>query len=106
MAATLFMVVEHYRNQDPSPVYRRYHSKGRMMPEGLEYVSSWVDESLAHCYQLMKANDRELLDEWLAKWSDIVDFEVHVVITSQQAAERVQSRLESNATPSEKHPAT
>jgi hypothetical protein len=64
-----------------------------MMPEGLEYVSSWIDETLHHCYQVMQTGDRRLLDRWMANWDDIMDFEVHPVITSAEAVERIAPRL-------------
>jgi hypothetical protein len=85
----LYMIVEHFRNGDPVPVYRRFRERGRMMPEGLTYVSSWVDEGLARCYQVMETADRRLLDQWMENWSDLIEFEVHPVITSQEAAARV-----------------
>lgn len=88
----LYMVVEHFRNHDAAAVYRRFRDQGRMAPEGLIYVSSWVDEEHALCYQLMETDDRALLDEWMAKWRDLVDFEVHAVVTSKEAAERIAPR--------------
>ena len=87
------MVVEHFRGGDAIPVYRRFRDKGRMAPEGVTYVSSWVTPGLHRCYQVMEAADRALLDEWIANWSDIVDFEVHEVITSKEAADRVAPKL-------------
>jgi hypothetical protein len=87
------MVVETYRNQDPVPVYRRFRDRGRLAPEGLQYVSSWVDERLEHCFQIMEAPDRSLLDEWMSRWSDIVDFEIYPVISSKEALERLSPRL-------------
>jgi len=87
----LFMIVEHFRNADAKPVYRRFKERGRMAPEGLTYVSSWVDENLATCYQVMETGDRSLLDEWMRNWQDLVEFEVHRVMTSQEAAQRVAS---------------
>jgi hypothetical protein len=89
----LYMVVETFKNQDPVPVYRRFRDQGRCAPKGLRYVSSWVDEQLKRCFQLMETSDRRLLDDWIANWSDIVEFEVYSVITSQDAAERVSCRL-------------
>jgi hypothetical protein len=89
----LYMVVEYFKNKDAVPVYRRFRDHGRMAPEGLVYVSSWVDEKLERCYQLMETPDRALLDEWMANWSDLVDFEVHAVITSQEAAAKLAPRL-------------
>jgi hypothetical protein len=83
------MVIEYFKNQDPVPVYRRFRDRGRLAPEGLQYISSWVDEKLGRCFQLMETADRKLLDEWIANWSDIVDFEVYPVISSEEAAGRV-----------------
>jgi hypothetical protein len=83
------MIVEHFKNGDPVPVYRRFRERGRMAPEGLQYISSWVDEKLERCFQLMEAADIRLLKEWIDNWSDIVEFEVYPVISSKEAAERV-----------------
>jgi len=87
------MIIEHFKNQDPVPVYRRFRDRGRLAPEGLQYVSSWVDEGLGRCFQLMETDDRKLLDEWIANWSDIVEFEVFPIISSKEAAEKVAPRL-------------
>ena len=87
------MIVEHFRNADPVPVYRRFRDRGRMAPEGLTYLSSWVDEDLARCYQVMETADRQLLDRWMEQWSDLVEFEVHPVMTSKEAAERLAPKL-------------
>ena len=89
MASTLYMVVEHFK--DAAAIYRRFRERGRMAPDGLTYVSSWVDEKLERCYQLMETQDRALLDQWMANWSDLTDFEVYPVITSKEAAERMMS---------------
>ena len=93
MPRTLYMVVEHYKNADPRPVYRRFRDHGRLAPDGLIYVSSWVDHKLERCYQLMETDDRALLDQWIAHWSDLVDFEVYPVMTSQEAADQIAPRL-------------
>lgn len=85
----LYMIIERYRNGDAGPVYRRFRERGRMAPEGVVYVSSWVTEDLATCYQVMEARERALLDQWMSNWSDIVDFEVIPVVTSAEAAARV-----------------
>ena len=85
----LFMVIEHFKNGDPTPVYRRYRDKGRLAPEGLAYVSSWVTQDLTTCYQVMETGDRALLDRWMAAWSDLTTFEVIPVITSAEASQRV-----------------
>jgi len=88
----LYMVIEHFKNQDAVPVYRRFREKGRMTPDGLEYVSSWVDMKLERCFQIMETSDPQLLMEWLGNWNDIVDFEVIPVMLSADAARTVQSR--------------
>ena len=93
----LYMIVEHFKNLDAAPVYQRFAERGRMAPEGLQYVSSWVDANLARCFQLMETEHREQIDEWIANWNDLVDFEVYQVITSQEAAERVATRAAGNA---------
>jgi hypothetical protein len=93
MPSSLYMVVEHFKNKDAAAVYRRFRDKGRMAPEGLVYISSWVDESLERCYQVMETTRRDLLEQWMANWNDLVDFEVYPVITSQEAAERVAPLL-------------
>jgi hypothetical protein len=87
------MIIEHFKNQDPVPVYQRFRDRGRLAPEGLQYVSSWVDEKLERCFQLMEAEDPKCLDEWIINWSDLVEFEVYQVISSQEAVARVSPRL-------------
>lgn len=89
----LYMVVEHFKQQDALPVYRRFRQRGRLAPEGLTYVASWVDENFHRCFQLMETDDRNLLDRWLANWNDLVDFEVFPVMTSREAAERMAPYL-------------
>jgi hypothetical protein len=93
MPTTLYMLVEHFKNKDAVSVYRRFRDRGRMVPEGLIYVSSWVDQKLECCYQLMETGDRVLLDEWMANWSDLIDFEVHPVVTSKEAVEKIAPLL-------------
>jgi hypothetical protein len=89
----LFMIIERFKNGDPVPVYRRYHDEGRLAPDGLEYVGSWVMPNLTGCYQVMECEDRALLDAWMARWSDLVEFEVIPVISSAEAAAKVRPRL-------------
>jgi Protein of unknown function (DUF3303) len=93
MSKTLYMVIEKFKNGDAVPVYRRFRDRGRLAPEGLVYVSSWVGDKMDRCYQLMETEDRGLLNQWIANWSDLVDFEVHPVITSKEAAEKISPRL-------------
>ncbi len=89
----LFLVIENYRGGDPRPVYRRFRENGRMMPDGVEFRGSWITEDLGRCYQIMECMDRSLLDQWIANWNDIVDFEIVPVITSAEAQAAVAPLL-------------
>ena len=81
----LFMVIETYRDGDAKPVYRRFKEKGRMTPHGARYLSSWVTTDFERCFQVMDCDDRLLLDEWISNWSDLIEFEVIPIITSEKA---------------------
>jgi len=89
----LYMVIERFKNQDAVPSFRRFRDQGRMMPEGVEYVSSWVDMKLERCFQIMETSDPKLIVEWIGNWSDIVDFEVIPVMSSSDAARAIRSKL-------------
>jgi hypothetical protein len=89
----LYVVVEHFKNGEAIPVYRRFRDQGRMAPEGLTYVASWVDQKLERCYQVMETDEPALLDAWIANWRDLVDFEVYPVITSAEAAAKIAPLL-------------
>ena len=89
----LFMVIERFRGGDAAPVYRRYRERGRMMPEGLKYVESWVETDFGRCFQLMECEDASLLREWAARWEDLVEFEVIPVLTSKEAAQAISPKL-------------
>jgi hypothetical protein len=88
----LYLIIEHFKN-NAAPVYRRFRDRGRLAPEGLKYVSSWVDADFQKCFQIMETDDEKLLNEWMANWSDIVDFEVFPVMTSAEAAEKMAAKL-------------
>jgi hypothetical protein len=89
----LYMVIENFRDGDPIPVYRRFRDRGRLMPEGVEYRGSWVTEDLSRCFQVMECDDRRLLDQWIASWDDVADFDVIPVLTSAEARAAVAPRL-------------
>ena len=88
-----FMVIERFRGGDARPVYRRVRDAGRLAPEGLHYVASWVSDDLRTCWQVMECDDRALLDAWMARWRDLVDFEVVPVLTSAEALARIGPEL-------------
>lgn len=94
----LYMVVERYV-AGPQPVYERAATHGRMLPEGLAYVDSWIvdDGRLDRCFQLMETDDPTLLDRWCERWSDLTEFEVFPVLKSDEAAARVGVAWEGRA---------
>ena len=89
----LFMVIERFRDRDAKAVYRRFRDQGRMMPEGLTYVGSWIEANFDRCFQLMECDDARLLQDWLLNWSDLMECEIVPVVPSDQTRELVNSRL-------------
>jgi hypothetical protein len=85
------MVIERFRNGDASPVYQRFADRGRMLPDGLEYVASWTTADMRTCFQLMRCDDRTRFDLWISRWDDLVDFEVVPVIPPDEAAARAST---------------
>lgn len=85
----LYMVIEHFRDGNARPVYERFRERGRLAPDGLQYVGSWVTTDLRCCYQVMECAERALLDEWIGAWADLVRFEVIPVLTSAEARGKV-----------------
>ena len=84
----LFMVIEKFKNCDPRPIYSRLAEKGRMMPEGLDYVNSWISEDFSTCWQVMEADDISKFDEWTRNWDDMVEFEIVPAFSSTEAKTR------------------
>ena len=89
----IYMVIEHFKDRNAVEVYRRFRKKGRMMPEGLNYVDSWVEPNYDRCFQLMETDDPALFDQWIANWDDLMDFEIIPVITSKEARETIAPML-------------
>jgi hypothetical protein len=81
----LFMVIEKFVNSDPKPICQRLAEKGRMMPEGLIYVNSWISEDFSTCWQVMEADDPAKFEEWIRNWDDLVEFKIVPVMTSAEA---------------------
>lgn len=80
----LFMVIEHFKGGNAAAVGERFKQKGRMLPEGVIYHTSWVDAPAARCFQVMEAPQRQLLNDWVERWRDLVDFEIIPVVTSSE----------------------
>lgn len=89
----LFMVIETFRDEDAKAVYRRFRERGRMTPDGLNFVSSWVTADLDRCFQIMECDDVTLLQRWVAEWSDLIDFEIVPVVAGKATGEALASIL-------------
>jgi hypothetical protein len=89
----LFMVIESFRNQDAKSVYRRFRDKGRLTPDGVNFVSSWVEADLSRCFQIMECDDVALLQSWVVEWSDLVEFEIVPVVPGKSTAEALAGQL-------------
>ena len=89
----LYMVVEKFKTAGAKEVYRRSRGKGRLLPQGLNYVSSWVDLEFSRCFQLMETGDFSLFAEWTGQWQDLVEFEIIPVRTSAEAMAVIEPTL-------------
>jgi Domain of unknown function (DUF3303) len=89
----LFMVIEQFRGQDAKPVYRRFKEKGRLMPDGLTFLNSWVAADLGRCFQLMECSDITLFQQWVAEWSDLIEFEIVPVVPGKETAAALADRI-------------
>jgi hypothetical protein len=83
----LFMVIERFKNRDAVAIYRRFREQGRMMPDGLQYVESWIEPNFDRCFQLMECDDPRLFQQWILKWQDLVEFEIIPVVPSKDAVD-------------------
>lgn len=95
----LFMVVERFRNQDARSVYARFHEKGRLMPDDLTFVGSWVSADLGRCFLIMECEDITRLQQRAAAWSDLVEFEIVPVVAGNETAAALSEHLPASAEP-------
>jgi hypothetical protein len=89
----LFMVIEGFRNQDAKSVYRRFRDKGRLVPDGVTFVNSWVAADLGRCFQVMECDDITLIQKWVSEWSDLIDFEIVPVVPGKETAAALAEQL-------------
>ena len=89
----LFIACEKFKTAGAKDVYRRSRDKGRMLPNGLKFVSSWVDLEFTQCFQIMETDDPYLLSQWTDQWKDIVEFEIIAIRTSVEAMAVIQPTL-------------
>jgi len=87
----LFMVIERFKSQDAKAVYKRFQEQGRMMPDGLKYIDSWVEANFNRCFQLMECDDPVLFQQWIAKWQDLMEFEIVPVVPSAETKKSITS---------------
>lgn len=90
----LFMVIERFRDRDAKAVYRRFRDHGRGVPEGLSYVGSWIEANFDRCFQIMECDDARLLQQWVAFWGDLIEFEIVPVVPSADAQATIELVLE------------
>jgi hypothetical protein len=95
----LYMVIESFRNHDAEAVYRRFREKGRMLPDGLKYIDSWVDVNRSRCFQLMECDDAALFRLWVACWDDLVDFEIVAVQRSKDVTAGAETGIDGSDDP-------
>jgi mannose-1-phosphate guanylyltransferase len=85
----LYMIIEHFRPGKVKELYKRFDEKGRMLPEGVNYINSWINEEVSICYQVMESDAEEKMHEWIINWDDLADFEIIPVLTSAEAKQKV-----------------
>lgn len=85
-----YMIIEHFQPGMIKAMYERFEINGRMLPPGVNYINSWLNEPVTVCYQLMESESREALQEWIDQWKDLVEFEVVPVISSAAAKAKIQ----------------
>jgi len=86
-----YMIVEDFKEGKVKELYHRFDTKGRLIPDGLEYIDSWINEDITICFQLMETDNINLLHEWINNWKDVADFKIIPIINSQEAKEKVLS---------------
>jgi len=84
-----YMIVERFHSQKIKSLYQRFDEKGRLLPKGVVYLNSWIDERVETCFQLMESESLEALEEWTDRWKDFADFEIIPVISSAEAKQKV-----------------
>lgn len=89
----LFMIVEHFKDRDPKPIYQRLRETGRQMSDGLRYIDSWIEPNFHRCFQLMETDDLRLLQRWIVAWTDLMQCEVVPVVPSKETRETIEAIL-------------
>ena len=91
----LFMLIERFRDNDMLPIYKKVRDEGRLLPEGLTYVDSWIEPNFSRCFQLMECSDLRLIQEWVLQWRGSgATFEIVPVVSSKETREVVAPYLD------------
>ena len=88
----LYMIIERFHPGKANALYERFDEMGRMLPEGVHYINSWIDEQVSVCFQVMESDTKEKLQQWIDQWNDLADFEIIPVITSAEAKGKIFAR--------------
>jgi hypothetical protein len=80
----LFMVIEYFKVGAHEAIRERFVRDGRMLPEGAVYHASWIDAAGAQCFQVMEAADLGVFEGWTQRWTDLIDFKIVPVQSSQE----------------------
>lgn len=83
-----YMIIETFKPGKVKQIYRRLEEKGRMQPEGLTYINSWIDEDMKKCYQVMETDSVEKIHQWISNWDDVMEFKIIRVISSSEARQK------------------
>ena len=86
-----YLIIERFYPEKVKALYQRFEAEGRLLPDGVQYLNSWIDEKIETCYQLMESDTQEKLLEWVSRWSEFATFDIIPVISSDQAKEKVFS---------------
>ena len=87
----MYMIIEKFRPNKTKEIYTRLKEEGRLMPNGLEYIDSWIDEKIETCFQLMETDSKDKLYQWIDNWKDLMEFEIVGVMNSADAKKKVLS---------------
>ncbi|WP_234571801.1 DUF3303 domain-containing protein [Rhodohalobacter sp. 614A] len=86
-----YMIIETFKPGQVNEIYKRLEEKGRMQPEGLTYIHSWIDENMEKCYQVMETDSEEKIHQWISNWDDVMEFKIVPVISSEEAKNKALS---------------
>lgn len=94
----LFMVIETFPAGAVLPIYRHLDKNGRGLPDGVEYVDSWITADFRRCFQLMRTDDVALLQRWVLHWEGLgIAMEIVPVTHSKATRAAIAPLLEKDS---------